>query len=102
LTKLEVKVRKSTPQVTENGRYTITAISEPRATKFGEAIVLTLLSSDGNERVLFVPFSREPSDQSNLGRLVKAFDSDTALWNRKKIDVDIGADKRRTVKPVGK
>lgn len=102
MTDLQVNVLKSIKQVNENGRYTIRSVSDPRSTKFGQAIVLTLLDSSGEERILFVPYSRDASDQSNLGRLVKAFGTDTALWIKKKIDIDIGPDKRRTVKPVAK
>jgi len=99
---LLVNLRKSVPQVTTFGRYTIKDVSEPQNTKYGQAIILLLLASAGEERVLFVPYSQDVSDQSNLGRLVKAFGSDTALWLKKKIDIEIGPDKRRTVKPVTK
>jgi hypothetical protein len=102
LTDLPVKVRKSIPQVKEPGRYAIKAVSDPRSTKFGQAIVVTLLDTTGNECTLFVPYSPDPSEESNLGRLVKAFGSDTALWLKKKIDIGIGPDKRRTVKPSAK
>ncbi|MGA2789704.1 MAG: hypothetical protein ABSF00_02930 [Candidatus Bathyarchaeia archaeon] len=102
MTDLQVNVLKSIKQVSENGRYTIKGVSDPRSTKFGEAIVLTLLDSNGEERILFAPYSRDASDQSNLGRLVKAFTSNTALWIKRKIDIEIGPDKRRTVKPVAK
>jgi 16S rRNA U1498 N3-methylase RsmE len=102
LTKLEVKVRKTIAQVDQSGRYTITAVSDPRSTKFGTAIVLTLTNAADQQRALFVPYSSEPSDSSNLGRLVLAFGPETSLWPKKKIDVTIGADKRRTVKPLGK
>jgi hypothetical protein len=102
LTQLGVTVTKSIEQVREPGRYSIKGVSDPRSTKFGQAIVLTLLNSSGGERVLFVPYSPEASDQSNLGRLVKAFGADTADWVKRKIDIEIGADKRRTVRPVTK
>lgn len=102
MTKLEVNVRKSIEQVNENGRYSIKSVSDPRNTKFGSALVLTLTNANGDERVLFVPHSPDPSDQSNLGRLVKAFGADTALWLKKKVDIEIGADKRRTVRPITK
>jgi hypothetical protein len=102
LTKLEVNLRKSIPQIKEPGRYTVKNVSDPRSTKFGSAVPITLLDATGNEWALFVPHSPEPSEESNLGRLVKAFGKDTALWLKKKIDIEIGADKRRTVKPVTK
>ena len=84
MTILPVTPRKSIKQVDESGRYTIKSVSDPRPTKFGEAIVLTLLNSKGEERILFVPYTTDPSEQSNLGRLVKAFSSDTAPWLKKR------------------
>lgn len=100
--KLEVKVRKSIEQVRQNGRHTITAVSEPRNTKFGMALAVTLTNANGDERLLYVAYSSDPSDQSNLGKLVAAFGPDTSLWLKKKVDVVIGADGKRSVKPVVK
>jgi len=37
------------------------------------------------------------SEQSNLGKLAKAFGSDTTLWLRKKINIEIDPDKRSYV-----
>jgi hypothetical protein len=97
-----VKIRKTNPQVDKAGRYTIVAVSEPRNTKFGMALAVTLTNTAGEERLLYVAYSTDPSDQSTLGKLVAAFTDDPALWLKKKLDVTIGADGKRVVNPVGK
>ena len=102
MTILTTNVRKSPEPVKEPGRYTIKSVSEIRNTKYGQVIDLTVLNSAGEERLLSIAYSLEVSEQSNLGRLIKAFGSDNALWPKKKLDIDIDADKRRTVKPVAK
>lgn len=97
--KLNVKVVHHPSQVDENGQYTIKTATTPQPTKYGAAIVLTVLNKDRQERALFVPFSEEVTDQTNLGRLIGAFGNDTDQWIGKRVNITI-ENNQRTIEPV--
>lgn len=101
MNKLNVKVSHHPAQVREDGEYTIKSVTTPQPSNYGRAIVLTVLSKDREEKAVFVPFSSEVTDQTNLGRLVNAFGDDTDQWNGKRINVTID-NNQRTIEPVGK
>lgn len=97
--KLSVKVVHHPSQVNENGQFTIKTVATPQPTKYGTAIALTVLSKDREEKALFVPFSEEVTDQTNLGRLIKAFGNETDQWVGKRINVTID-NNQRTIEPA--
>ena len=70
----------------------------PQPTKYGTAIVLTLVGKDVVEKTLFVPYSERVTDQTNLGRLIAAFGNDTDEWVGKRINVTI-ENNQRTIEP---
>ena len=65
--KLSVKVVHHPAQANENGQYIIKAVTTPQPTKYGTAIVLTLVGKDGVEKALFVPYSERVTDQTKPG-----------------------------------
>ena len=67
-----------------------------------EKTVEETTNTNGEERLLYVAYSPDPSDQSTLGKLVAAVGPDTAMWLKKKLDITIGADANRIVKPIAK
>ena len=101
MSKLNVKVSHHPAQVSEDGEYTIKSVTTPQPSKYGSAIVLTVLNKDREERAVFVPFSSEVTDQTNLGRLVNAFTDDTNQWIGKRINVTI-ENNQRTIEPVAR
>lgn len=101
MSKLNVKVSHHPAQVREDGEYMIKSVTTPKPSNYGSAIVLTVLNKDREERALFVPFSSEVTDQTNLGRLVNAFTDDTNQWVGKRINVTI-ENNQRTIEPVAK
>jgi hypothetical protein len=98
--KLNVKVVHHPAQVIEDGQFTVKSVTTPQPTKYGSAIVLTVVGRDREERALFIPFSSEVTDQTNLGKLVGAFGDDPDQWIGKRINVTIGDHNQRTVEPV--
>ena len=99
MSKLNVKVVHHPAQVNENGQYIIKSVTTPQPTKYGTAIVITLQNKDREEKALFIPYSTEVTDQTNLGRLVNAFSDETNQWVGKRISVTID-NNQRTVEPV--
>jgi hypothetical protein len=102
MTRLNVKVAQYPTQITQPGRYEIRAVRPLQETRYGQTLILIVTSDKGQEASLFVPFATETSEQSNLGRLVKAFTDDTDKWIGKKLDLSIDQTGRRTVEPVAK
>jgi len=98
--KLETKIRRSAQQVKQDGQYTIKSVTGPQTTRYGAALVLSVNDDSDQEKTLFLPYSNEVSDQSNLARLMQSFGKETNLWIKRKVDVTIGPDGRRTIKPV--
>jgi hypothetical protein len=49
--------------------------------------------------MLFVPFSEEVTDQTNLGRLINALGNETDLWVEQRVNVTID-NNHRTIEPV--
>jgi hypothetical protein len=99
LGKLSVKIVHHPGQVNENGQYLIKAVTTPQPTKYGTALVLTVVGKNGVEKALFAPYSEEVTDQTNLGRLIAAFGNDTDQWVGKRLDVAI-ENNQRTIEPV--
>ncbi len=97
--KLNVKVVHHPSQVNENGQYTIKAVTTPQPTKYGTAIILTVIGKDREEKALFVPYSEEVTDQTNLGRLIAAVGPDTDQWVGKRVNVTI-EHSQRSLEPV--
>lgn len=100
MTKLQVKITEYPPQVTQAGRYTIQAVKGPQDTRYGPSLVAIVTNAKGEERSLFIPYSAEVSNQSNLARLVAGFGEETERWIKRKIDVSIGNDGKRRIDPV--
>jgi hypothetical protein len=97
--KLNVKVVHQPSQVNENGQFTIKSVTTPQPIKYGTSIVLTVLGKDREEKMLFVPFSEEVTDQTNLGRLINALGNETDLWVEQRVNVTID-NNHRTIEPV--
>jgi len=102
MTKLDVKITHYAEQVTQPGLYRIRSVKSPQETRFGPAVILILSGTKGEERSLFVPYSSETTEQTNLGRLVKAFGDDTDHWTDKHVDVTLDELGKRTIRPVVK
>ena len=102
MTKLQVKMTEYPEQVTQSGRYTVQEVKGPQETRFGLALINIVASAKGEERSLFVPYSTEVSSRTNLARLMQAFGNDTDRWIRRKVDVTIDKDGKRTIEPVVK
>jgi hypothetical protein len=100
MTKLVTKIADYPEQVIQSGRYTIQAVKGPQETRFGLALINIVTDTKGEERSLFVPFSTEVSPRTNLARLVQTFGNDTDRWVRRKVDVTVGSDGKRTIEPV--
>jgi hypothetical protein len=97
-----VKITEYPEQVTQPGRYTIQSVKPPQETRYDLAIILIVTSSRNEERSLFVPYSPEISNRTNLGRLLQAFSDNTDNWLKKQVDVTIDKDGKRTIEPVTK
>jgi hypothetical protein len=100
MTKLNVRLAQYPSQLTQPGRYEIQAVKPPQETRYGQTLILVVTNAKGQQGSLFVPFAAETSEQSNLGRLVKAFTDDTDKWIGRKIDVSIDEAGKRTIEPV--
>jgi len=100
--KLEVKVTRYPPQVTDQGTYTIQNVKGPQETKFGQAIIMTVTDSSSSERSLFVQHMAETTKNTNLARLIAAFGAETEKWNGKKIRVTFDLDGKRKIEPLGR
>ena len=102
MTKLQVKITEYPEQVTQPGRYSIQSVKPPQETRYELALILIVTSAKNEERSLFVPYSLEISNRTNLGRLLQAFGDDTDRWIGRKVDVTIDKDGKRTIEPVVK
>jgi hypothetical protein len=100
MTRLNVKVAKYPPQVIQPGRYKIRAAKGPQETRYGQTLILIVANDRDQQGSLFLPFATEVSEQSNLGRLVKAFGDDSEQWIGKDLDLSIDQTGRRTIEPV--
>lgn len=98
--KIEVNVTHFPEQVTQPGRYTIQEVKLPQKTKHGDSIILIVTNIRGEERSLFVSYTSNTSDQTNLGRLVKVFSSNTDNWTKRQLDVTLEEDGNRRIEPV--
>jgi len=98
--RLEVKVTRYPPQVTEQGTYTIQNVKGPQETKFGQAIIMTVTDSSNSERSLFVQYSTETTRNTNLARLIASFGAETENWNGKRIHVTFDLDGKRRIDPA--
>jgi hypothetical protein len=99
---LNVKLAHWPEQVSQPGTYKIRSVKPPQETRFGPTVILILTSEKGEERSLFVPFSPETTEQTNLGRLVKMLGNDTDRWTDKQVDVTFDESGKRTIRPVVK
>jgi len=99
--KLPVKIVKSPEAIREPGTYAIKKISPPQDGPYGQTVTITAASSNKEERIIRVPYKPETSDNSNLGRLMKAFGPDTDSWPGRSFRVSI-EDGRRRIEPVTK
>ncbi len=102
MTKLSVKITEYPEQVTQPGRYTIHSVKPPQETRYDLALILIVTSAKNEEKSLFVPYSPEISNRTNLGRLLQAFGDDTDRWVGRKVEVTIDKDGRRTIEPLTK
>jgi hypothetical protein len=102
MTKLSVKITEYPEQVSQPGRYAITNVKPPQETRYDLALILIVASAKNEERSLFVPYSPEISNRTNLGRLLQAFGDETDRWVGRKVDVSIDKDGKRTIEPVVK
>jgi hypothetical protein len=98
--RLNVRLAQYPGQLTQPGRYEIEAVKPPQETRYGQTLILIVTNTEGQQASLFVPFATETSEQTNLGRLIKAFGAETDHWIGKKLDVSIDETGRRTVEPV--
>jgi hypothetical protein len=102
MTRLSVKLTQWPEQVTQPGRYNIQSAKPPQETRFGSTLILIVTNAKGQQGSLFVPFAPETTEQTNLGRLVKAFGEDTDQWIGKQLDVTLDESGKRTIRPVVK
>ena len=102
MVKLEAKIVQYPEQVTQPGRYLIKTVKPPQETRYGLTMILILTNAKGEERSLFIPFSSETTEQTNLGRLMKAFNNETDHWIGKQVDVAFDETGKRTIRPVVK
>jgi len=100
MSKLNVKVVPN-PLVNESGQYTITKVTAPQPTMFGQMIGVRVLTKNGEEKSILVPVYAKVTDQSNLGKLVTAFGDETDSWVGKRINVKI-VNNRSFIEPVPK
>ncbi len=97
-----MKITDYPEQISEPGRYAIRSVKPPQETRYDLALILIVSSAKNEERSLFVPYSPEISNRTNLGRLLQTFGDDTDNWLKKQVDVTIDKDGRRTIEPVAK
>lgn len=100
MVKLESKIVHYPEQVTQPGRYLIKSVKPPQETRYGLTVILILTNTRGEERSAFIPYSSETTEQTNLGRLMKAFDSETDHWTGKQVDIALDESGKRTIRPV--
>ena len=100
--KLPIHVTHFPEQVDEEGVYTIKQFKQPKELQYGTSIILTVTDAKSQERSIFVPYSSETSDNTNLGRLVKALGDDPDHWIGKKIEVTFDRNGKRRITPVAK
>ena len=98
---IQTRFVKYDPPVTQSGRYTIVAQKDGH-TQYGRSKILTVTSSKGEKRSVFVNYPEEASDQSTLAKLVRAFGNDPEQWIGHKIDVSFDEHGRRRIDPVVK
>jgi hypothetical protein len=102
MVKLESRIVQYPEQVSQPGLYLIKSVKPPQETRFGPTVILVLTSAKGEERSLFIPFSSETTEQTNLGRLLKTFGNDTDRWTDKQVDVAFDESGKRTIRPIAK
>ncbi len=100
MTKLQVKITEYPEQVAEAGRYVIQAVKGPQETRYGLALILIVITAKGEERSVFIPYSAEASNRTNLARLLATYGDETERWIKRKIDVTIDSEGKRRIIPV--
>jgi len=100
MVKLETKIVQYPIQATQPGRYLIKSVKAPQETRYGLTMIVIVTNAKGEVRSLFIPFSSETTEQTNLGRLMKAFDNETDHWIGKQLDVTLDESGKRTIRPV--
>jgi hypothetical protein len=102
MTKLPIHVTHFPEQVDEEGVYTIKQYKQPKELQYGTSIILTVTDAKTQERSIFVPYSAETSDNTNLGRIVKVLGDDPDHWVGKKIEVTFDRNGKRRITPIAK
>lgn len=83
------------------GRYRIENVIEKNEMRY-PALLLVLVNYEDKRYGMFIQLSadEEISSNTNLGRLIQAFGTETGNWVGKMVQVEIDAQGRKHVRPV--